>query len=109
MKWFGPRYGAPYEHEAPHIPVPVGQQCGRCGEPITSNDSGLVIPLFGDPDQSEAFYHYECHLRSMVGGLNHQLGKCLCCGGTVPPDPPEMTRREAAKAAVQHWQRSRGQ
>ena len=47
--------------------------------------------------------HRECGLRSVVGGLNHQLGNCSCCGGTEDPDPPNMTRREAAKAAARYF------
>jgi hypothetical protein len=39
----------------------------------------------------------------MIGGLNHLLGRCTCCGGTEPPDPPEMTPRQAALAAVAAW------
>lgn len=47
--------------------------------------------------------HYECGLRSVVGGLNHLNGSCSCCGGTLPPDPEGTTRRDAARMAAQTW------
>jgi hypothetical protein len=50
--------------------------------------------------------HYDCHLRSIIGGLNHLRGRCTCYGGTEPPDPPDLTRREAARQAVAYWNRS---
>jgi hypothetical protein len=54
-------------------------------------------------------YHYECHFRSIIGGLNHLRGRCTCCGGTEPPDPPELSKREAAAEAVKFWTISRGE
>ena len=48
--------------------------------------------------------HWECGLRAIVGGVNHQKGMCSCCGGTLDPDPPGLTRREAAKEAADYWQ-----
>jgi len=107
MKWFGRRYGAPYE-EGPHVPTPVGEACGWCDEAIVSGDDGMMIPTLGEralyPGRVEVPYHYECQLRSIIGGLNHLKGRCTCCGGDQPPDPPNMTRREAAAAAVKAWQ-----
>ena len=32
--------------------------------------------------------------------LNPLRGVCTCYGGSEPPDPPDMTLREAARAAV---------
>jgi hypothetical protein len=46
--------------------------------------------------------HVECALRSVVGSLGHLQKKCSCYGGTEE-DPPEMTRREAAKAASDYY------
>jgi hypothetical protein len=44
-------------------------------------------------------YHIECWLRMIVGGINHIFGRCECCGGTDPPDPPGLSKRDAAKLA----------
>lgn len=65
-----------------------------CDEPICIGD------LRADVSQP---MHWECGLRSVIGGINHQNGQCLCCGGTLPPDPEGCTRREAAKMAAQTW------
>lgn len=73
--------------------------CLYCGEPIASTDR--TDPHIHPPA------HWECSARAVIGGLNHQQGKCLCCGGTEPPDPPDMTRREAAKAALEWFQTHR--
>ena len=107
MKWFGPPAGAPYEADCPKTDTPVGQSCGWCDERFTENDDGVVLPVVGDAQRREVAYHYECHLRQVVGGLNHLRGNCNCCGGTEPPDPPWLTRRQAAIQAVHVWQKSR--
>jgi hypothetical protein len=69
--------------------------CLWCDEPVTDLD--LRAPNYGPP------MHWECGLRSVVGGLNHQLGRCMCCGGTEDPDPPHLSRRDAARAAAEHY------
>lgn len=104
MRWFGKAYGAPYEADTPHADTPVGELCWRCDEPIGPDDSGLLIPHWGGADRGSWHpYHYDCHMRGIIGGLNHLRGSCTCCGGTEPPDPPNMTKREAASAAVALW------
>jgi hypothetical protein len=50
-----------------------------------------------------AHRHRDCAIREVIGGLNHLRGLCSCCGGSAPPDPPELTRREAARQAAQYW------
>lgn len=101
-KWFGKAYGAPYESDTEHVPTPVGAHCAHCAEPIGLHDDGLLIPSF-DVNATHYPFHYECHLRMVVGGLNHQLGCCTCCGGVHPPDPPGMSLREAARLAASYW------
>lgn len=102
MKWFGPAYGAPYESDGPHTDTPIGMSCRRCGEGFVEGDSGVYVE---GPLRWENPAHYECFLRGIVGGLNHQLGRCHCCGGDQPPDPEGMTRRQAAIAAVEAWEK----
>lgn len=103
MKWFGTPRGAPYEADAERVTAPVGALCARCDEVIGWHDDGLLIPHLGENDTTHQPWHYECHLRGIVGGINHQMGNCTCCGGTEPPDPPDLTPREAAHAAVSYW------
>lgn len=110
MKWFGKAYGAPYERDTEHVPTPVGETCIHCDEPIAELDDGLLVPHFDaittpwSPLARHAPYHYECHMRGIIGGINHLRGRCQCCGGSEPPDPPDLTKREAACAAAAYFQ-----
>lgn len=107
MMWFGKAHGSAYEADTPHAPTPVDAPCGRCGERIEAQDDGMLVLHVDDSGTTHRPYHYECHMRGVIGGLNHIMGQCICCGGSEPTDPPEMTKREAAHAAVQAWRRSR--
>ncbi len=73
--------------------------CPLCDEPILENDkkSSFMNPLA----------HWECGMRGVLGGVNHMIGRCTCCGGTEPPDPPGLSRRQAAREAVKQWERMR--
>jgi hypothetical protein len=61
-----------------------------------------MIPHLGKSVTLEP-HHLECQIRSLLGGVNHLEGRCTCCGGTQPPDPPDVTRREAAILAERAW------
>lgn len=71
--------------------------CMFCGEPVLATDKVSPAVVRGQ------HVHWECGLRRVVGGLNHLNGQCTCCGGTLPPDPEGVTRREAARMAAQAW------
>jgi len=104
MRWFGERPWALLCRDCPRVPTPVGAACLHCGEPIVAGDDGVVqlcIMHGRRPEWRPA--HDECNLRAAIGGLAHIEGRCMCCGGTDPPDPPGMTRREAARAAVRAY------
>lgn len=60
--------------------------CQHCGEAMEGE--GWQPPM-----------HAECQARLLLGGLNHVLERCLCHGGTEPPDPVGLSKREAAKLA----------
>ncbi|MDR6218318.1 hypothetical protein [Deinococcus soli (ex Cha et al. 2016)] len=97
MTRFGPSWGAPICQDLTTVEPPLGQPCAWCHDPISDGDGGLMIPhLPGGPRP----YHWQCHTRQITGGANHIRGQCTCCGGTEPPDPPGVTRREAAILAV---------
>ncbi len=69
--------------------------CGWCGEPLgAAGDSGIVMNMPA---------HEECALRMILGGYNHLRGTCTCCGGPDPPDPPRLTKRQAAREAANFW------
>lgn len=75
--------------KTPSLPV-----CMLCDEPLLAHEP--LAPM-------HARAHWECGLRAIVGGLNHLKGICSCCGGSEPPDPPGLSRREAARAAARYW------
>ena len=102
MKWFGVVIVDPEERVTD---TPVGAACGFCEEPIEMGDRGVTIPYLGEPETTELPFHFECHIRSIVGSVAHQMGRCRCFGGTES-DPPDVTRREAARAAYRLWKAS---
>lgn len=99
--WFGENWGAPVCFEEDHIPIPIGQTCLHCGEKFTEGDQGLT-------DMAGNAMHIECDLRAVLGGANHIRETCACFGGTDDPDPPGVTKREAAKLAVIEWEKKIG-
>jgi len=57
-----------------------------------------VLPSERAKELQNGDAHYYCLVRSVVGSVGHQLGKCSCYGGTLE-DPPGLTKRQAAIAA----------
>ncbi len=47
----------------------------------------------------QAVLHRECAARSAIGSVGHIERRCSCYGGDVD-DPPGMSKREAAAAAL---------
>jgi len=83
--------------------TPVGSPCEYCGERVQFGEAGFLVP---DAGAGRALpWHRECFLRTVVGSLGHQLCRCSCYGGTEE-DPPHLTRREAAIAAVVQFERT---
>lgn len=113
--WFGRQWGAGgpapvCEDPAERVETPVGVPCLFCEEPIEENHSGVVTPYIAAGGNShQAAVHVECHLRQVLGGVNHIEGRCLCCGGDEDPDPAGLSRREAAVAAVAAFERKTGE
>ncbi len=103
MNWFGESWGAPVCDPDTHVDTPVGAECGWCEESVADDDSGVSLPYATKPMQV-INYHLNCWLRQIFGSLGHQAGECVChkdVRHSEPGDPPEMTLREAADAAVE--------
>lgn len=80
--------------------------CPRCGEPIALED--WIEPVLG-LGEGRRLYHLECFMRGVVGSIGHQQGLCMCHGGPgTLDDPPELTNRQAARAAIDHYLRTHG-
>lgn len=107
-QWFGRSWGAPICEAENYAETPVGEPCLRCREVILPGDSGMITLFMRADGSSLQPQHLACFMRGIVGGLNHLRGCCTCCGGTEEPDPPGMTTREAAEAALQYWQANAG-
>lgn len=79
------------------------ETCLHCAEPVLPTDRHeLSVTL--DPKGGlieERKVHWECAARAVLGSVGHQKGECSCHGGTAE-DPPGMTRREAAQAALKY-------
>lgn len=98
--WFGPAPWAPICDELERVPAPAGTPCFHCEEPIAADDDGLLVASpAADGGWKQLPVHMECNLRIVVGSVGHQNAKCSCFGGTEE-DPPGMTKRQAAAAAV---------
>lgn len=72
--------------------------CNRCGEGFAPGDFGRTDIQISDEPYCIA-EHRECYLRGIYGSVGHQQQRCPCFGGTYE-DPPDMTPRQAARAAV---------
>jgi hypothetical protein len=58
--------------------------CLHCDEPIRPDgDPSIRWALWADGATTVRRVHRDCHLRSIIGGLNHLRGRCTCCGGTA--------------------------
>lgn len=115
VAWFGPKWDAVICETAQQAEAPIGLPCLHCDEPIAEDERGVLHDgrLLG-PDyaryltpDSRVVYHLECSMRLALGGVNHIQGRCTCQGGTEPPDPPHLSKREAARLAVATWNRRR--
>jgi hypothetical protein len=98
--YFGKAWDAPITDNAQQVPTPVGTPCLLCEVEIQEGDRGVMVGYWGPQGASVAPIHIECQFRSVMGGANHIKGTCHCSGGPDDPDPPNLTMREEALAAV---------
>lgn len=96
MKYFGPPEGRKL-HET-QIATPLHMACRHCGERFAEGDMGMI-------DEGGTALHYECSMRLVIGSVGHQHKTCFCYGGDHE-DPPGMTKREAARAALRLFEQS---
>jgi hypothetical protein len=70
--------------------------CQWCDEPIEPDE---CIDRMGITRM-----HHECMFRSVMGSVAHVERRCSCyVDGASETDPPDMSRREAAKASLAAW------
>lgn len=68
--------------------------CLHCDEEILPHE---MIP------DAEGKVHRECLLRSIVGSVGHQMGRCSCFGYRGNGDDESLTRRENALIAARFF------
>src|SRR4051812_15862194 len=107
--FFGKPWDAPITDDAEQVPTPVGSSCIMCEEPIEDGDRGFITCYWSPAGVALRPVHAECQNRPALGGANHTLGPCSGCGGDDAPDPPGVTRRQAAILAVSAWEDRYGQ
>ena len=101
MKWFGEWRGPNCEAEG-KIATPVGFVCPWCAEATVMTDNGVMLSDWRD-DEPVQVIHRECFRRMLLGSIAHIERRCSCSvPGSTESDPPEMTKREAAKL-VDDW------
>lgn len=67
--------------------------CTHCDEPVLAGEQHPSYPA--EP------MHLECGFRSIGGSVAHVLRRCHCFKlGSTLSDPPGLTKREAARAAL---------
>lgn len=71
--------------------------CFYCQEPVLDGEESGNI--------ANAASHRECAFRSIAGSVAHIEGRCSCFGTRDEGDPPGMSPREAARAALAAYRR----
>lgn len=101
--WFGPEPFSRACHDLGRVAVPVDETCLWCKEKIEATDCGYIMEYVGD-EITFAPEHVECMMRSVLGSVAHIEKRCSCyVPGSTCNDPPDMSLREAAKAAVRRF------
>lgn len=70
--------------------------CPWCQEGFEPKDK--IMPY------ANGVLHFECGVRSVVGSVGHQQKTCSCYGGKDNGDPPNVSRRQAARLAMEYYQ-----
>lgn len=76
--------------EAKHQMNPI-PYCEHCDEAMLPDEQSAIGP-----------FHRECAFRLVAGSVGHIVKRCSCYGGT-DGDPPGLSKRDAARAALNAW------
>src|SRR5437868_7060170 len=99
MNYFGYYRGlAPLLNFGRWTRTPANATCVWCAEPILPGEDGVI---WGDARCE----HIECSIRSIVGSVANQEHRCTCYGGSDDHEEKGLTKRAAARAAFENWQR----
>lgn len=84
-------------------------KCQWCKEEILPDEESLIDEVLpsGEVVKKPLPFHRECQFRVCCGSAGHIKKACSCYGGNEE-DPPGVSKREAARAAVRAWDDSQG-
>lgn len=98
--YFGDLEGVPATEGARRVTTPTGARCLYCREAVRAGDSGYLMASYEPEGARVVAVHAECQLRQVVGGVEclkrQHAGTHVV--GDHDPDPPGLSRREAAQA-----------
>ena len=95
--FFGEPWPSGVCDEGIQVPTPVGVKCVLCEVPIEEGDQGSFYA--GSDEEGVKPAHKECSLRSVMGGIGHQLDHLHWCREVGDPDMG-LSYRESA---LQVW------
>jgi hypothetical protein len=78
--------------------------CLWCEEPVLAGERAEQTVFLTRAGPEEVWRHWECAARAALGSVAHQERGCSCHGGPGEDDPA-LTRREAARAALEAGRR----
>ncbi len=110
--YFGRKWDAAMFDDGIWVKVDVepGQNCPFCYESIEPDgDIGLIVLAVlrmsapeDHPCAELVPVHMECHVRSVMGNVEHLEGRCLCGGGDGHwPSPMPSPYRDEARAVIE--------
>lgn len=104
LTYFGPPWDAPIMESAAQVPIPLGEQCLYCPDPILDGEQGVMLPYVdveedGAPRGGLRAVHRECFLRATVGTVAHLKGECSC--KQPGSDDPQLSWREEGRAVIE--------
>jgi hypothetical protein len=79
------------------------RDCTWCGEAVLDGE-GKTLDVITTSGIDTRWIHDECEARGVIGSLAHVEGRCRCAvPGSEAGDPPGLTKRQAAQAALSAW------
>lgn len=81
-------------------------RCLHCGEGVLPTDAQETVRLIRPTGYEYRHVHAACAARQVIGSVAHIERRCACyVPGADEGDAPGLTRRQAAEAALEAFQR----
>lgn len=107
--WFGRESWCLITDEGTRLDTPIGSPCLHCEELVDYGDHGYIRPYLGTDGKRYVAVHRECDFRLSMGGVEclkrQRAGTHVV--GDHEPDPPGLSKREAAQASWDFFEENR--